>query len=94
MAGMIRAEHSYAVNSSNAPAAAVANMAPFYDFVSASLDKNPSPTSEEFQKMLDDGLAKIGQSQTIGRQLAQILTPSLARAYNSISIGRATGEAR
>ncbi|MGD0771148.1 MAG: hypothetical protein ABSB42_23425 [Tepidisphaeraceae bacterium] len=92
MADMIRAEHLYAVNSSNTPAEAVAGMAPFYDSVAASLDQNPTPTPEAFQKMLDDGIAKIDPSSAISRQMAQILAPSLARAYNSISAARAAGE--
>jgi RNA polymerase sigma factor (sigma-70 family) len=92
MADMIREEQRYALNSSNAPAGVAAGMAPFYDSVAGSLDQNPTPTPEAFQKMLDDGIAKIDVSFPIIRQLAQILAPSLARAYNSVSVARATGE--
>jgi len=92
MADMIRAEHLYAVNSSSAPPGVVAGMAPFYDSVAASLDQNPSPTPEAFQKMLNDGIAKIAPASAVSRQLAQILAPSLARAYISISAARAMGE--
>jgi hypothetical protein len=67
-------------------------MAPFYDSVAASLDQNPTPTPDAFQKTLDDGIAKIGSSSPTSRQMAQILLPSLARVYNTISAVRATRE--
>jgi hypothetical protein len=92
MADMIRAEQRYAVNSSNVPAGVAAGMAPFYDSVAASLDQNPTPTPDAFQKTLDDGIAKIGSSSPTSRQMAQILLPSLARVYNTISAVRATRE--
>ena len=92
MADMIRAEQRYAVESSNVPVAITAGMAPFYDFVAASLDQNPMPTREAFQKTLDDGIAKMGVSSPSSRQMAQILVPSFVRAYEMFSVVRTTRE--
>jgi len=90
MADIIRAEQGYAVNSSNAPPAFVGGMAPFYDSVSAALNKNPLPSQQKFQRMLDDGASQV-QNPT-SHPLVEILIPSLARAYDTISDVRATAE--
>jgi RNA polymerase sigma factor (sigma-70 family) len=86
MAQTIRAEQGYAMNSSNVPPAIAAAMAPFYDSVAAALDKNPTPSEEEFRTILTEGLGRVGGAAA--RQLVQILIPSLTRIYNAISVER------
>jgi RNA polymerase sigma factor (sigma-70 family) len=91
MAAMIRAEHTYSIHQAGVPAGVADSMTSFYDTIAASLDQNPTPTQEAFQKMLDDGIAKTGSPQ-IRQLMAQNIVPSLARAYGTVCAGRATRE--
>jgi|GEM_PF-5141348 len=90
MGDILRGEQRFAATQTRIDITVVNGMAPFYDAAADWCDQNPTGSTDDFKKALDDAVAKV--TNVTSHQMAQLAAPSIFRSYQTICADRETAE--